>query len=70
MPHVPVDKPVAKEALRSKVNQAGMALNRINGMIAELVDEGLLHEWRVARKGTNPQRLIARFAQPEPELLK
>jgi hypothetical protein len=70
MPHVPVDKPITKEALRSKVNQAGLALNRINGMIAELIDDGLLYEWRVARKGTNPQRLIARFAQPEPELLK
>ena len=65
-----MDKPITKEALRSKVNQAGIALNKINGMIAELLDEGRLHEWRVRRKGTNPQRLIARFPQPEPELVK
>ncbi len=70
LPHVPLDKPITKEALRSKANQAGIALNRINGMIAELLDEGSLFEWRVPRKGTNPQRLIARFAQPEKELLK
>jgi hypothetical protein len=70
MPHVPVEKAITKEALRSKANQAGIALNRINGMIAELVDEGRLFEWRVRRKGTNEQRQIARFAQPEPELLK
>ena len=70
LPHVPTDKPVTKEALRSKANQAGIALNKINGLIAELVDEGRLYEWRVKRKGTNPQRMIARFAQPEPELIE
>lgn len=70
MPHVPVGKPITKEALRSKANQAGIAVNRISGMIAELLDEGRLFEWRMPRKGTNPQRLIARFAQPDPELFK
>ncbi len=70
MPHVPTDKPITKEALRSKANQAGIALNKINGLVAELVDEGRLYEWRVKRKGTNPQRMIARFPQPEPELIE
>jgi hypothetical protein len=70
MPHVPTDKAILKEALRSKANAAGIALNKINGMIAELVQEGRLFEWRVARKGTNPQKLIARFAQPPEELIK
>jgi hypothetical protein len=69
MPHVPTDKPIAKEALRSKANQAGIALNKINGLIAELLDEARLFEWRVHRKGTNPQRLVARFPQPQPQLL-
>lgn len=68
LPHVPVDKAISKEALRSKANQAGIALNKINGLIAELIEDGRLHEWRVRRKGTNPQRLIARFKQPELEL--
>ncbi len=70
LPHVPIDKPITKEALRSKANRAGIALNKINGLIAELVEDGKLHEWRVRRKGTNPQRLLARFAQPEEELLE
>jgi hypothetical protein len=69
MPHVPLDKPISKDALRSKANQAGIALNKINGLIAELVADGSLFEWRVYRKGTNPQRLIARKPQPEPELI-
>jgi hypothetical protein len=70
MPHVPLDKPISKDVLRSKANRAGIALNKINGLIAELVEDGQLHEWRVRRKGTNPQRLLARFPQPEEELLE
>jgi hypothetical protein len=70
MPHVPVDKPITKEALRSKCNAAGMALNKINGFIAELVDEGRLYEWGVPRKGTNPQKVISRSAKPAEELIK
>jgi hypothetical protein len=68
LPHVPLDKPISKDALRSKANRAGIAINKINGMIAELVAEERLYEWREPRKGTNPQRLIARKPQPEPEL--
>jgi hypothetical protein len=70
MPHVPVEKSITKEALRSKANQAGIALNRIIGMIAELIEEERLFEWRIPRKGTNAQRALARFPQPERELLK
>lgn len=70
LPHVPLEKPISKEALRSKANQAGIALNKINGLIAELIGEERLFEWRVQRKGTNPQRLIARCKQPEPELVQ
>ena len=39
-------------------------------MIAELIEDGRLFEWRKARKGTNPQKLIARFPEPPPELDK
>jgi len=38
-------------------------------LIAELVEDERLFEWRVPRKGTNPQRLVARFQQPDPALL-
>jgi len=70
IPHVPPDKPITKDALRSKCNAAGIALNKINGMIAELVDEGRLFEWRRPRKGTNPEKLISRRAQPQEDLIK
>jgi hypothetical protein len=39
-------------------------------MIAELIDEGRLFEWRRPRKGTNPEKLISRKAQPPDELIK
>ena len=70
LPHVPVDEPIGKEALRSKANSAGIALNRINGLIAELVAEGVLYEWRVGRSHTNALRLVARFPQPQEEFTK
>jgi hypothetical protein len=67
--HVPPDKPISKEALRSKANGAGIALNRINGLIAELMADGSLHEWRVKRPRTNPLRMLSRTPQPPDELL-
>jgi hypothetical protein len=70
MPHVPREKPISKEALRSKANRAGIAVNKINPMIAELIEDGRLFEWQKRRKGTNNEKLIARFAQPEEELIK
>ena len=33
-----------------------------------LSEDGTLHEWRVRRKGTNPQRLLSRQPQPEEQL--
>ncbi len=67
--HVAPNKTISKDALRSKANAAGIALNKINPMIAELVEEGSLYEWREKRKGTNPKILFARNPQPEPELI-
>ena len=68
--HVPPEKPIAKDLLRAKANGAGIALNKINPMIAELVGDGDLHEWREKRKGTNQKISFARFPQPEPALIK
>ena len=64
MPHVPVDKPISKEALRGRANAAGIALNRINALIAELLDDGTLHLWTEKRPGTNPRKLLSRTPQP------
>jgi hypothetical protein len=68
MPHVPTDKPISKDALRSKANSAGIAFNKINPLIAELIDEGKLHEWKENRPGTNPRKLLSRSPQPPAEL--
>jgi hypothetical protein len=72
--HVTPDKPIAKDALRSKANGAGIAWNKINPLIAELLDAGELHEWREKRPGTNPKVSFARFPQsqpqPQPELIE
>ena len=66
--HVPTDKPIWKDALRSKANGAGIAVNKINPLIAELIDEGVLHEWLVKRSGTRPKIMLARFPQADGEL--
>ena len=70
MPHVPLDKPVPKSALRDKANAAGIAVNRINALIEELLDEGTLHLWKEKRPGTNPRKLLSRTPQPAEELVK
>ena len=70
MPHVPVKEAIGKEALRSKANGAGIALNRINGFIAELVEEGRLFAWRVKRSRTNAMWMIGRSLPPPEELIK
>jgi hypothetical protein len=67
--HVAPNKAIPKDVLRAKANAAGIALNKINPMIAELVEDGSLYEWREKRKGTNPKILFARNPQPEPELI-
>lgn len=68
MPHIPLDKPISKEALRSKANVAGIAFNRINSLIAELLDDGTLHEWKERRTGTNARKLLSRIPQPPDQL--
>jgi len=64
MPHVPVDKPISKDTLRNKANAAGIALNKINPLIAELLDDGTLYEWQEKRPGTNARKLLSRTPQP------
>jgi hypothetical protein len=70
LPHVPMDKPISKESLRGKANAAGIALNKINPLIAELIDDGALFEWQETRTGTNARKLLSRKPQPPEELTK
>ena len=66
--HVPLGRPIAKEALRSKANSAGISLNKVNGLVEELIEADLLHEWQVKRGGTRPKIMVARFPQHAGEL--
>ncbi len=70
MAHVPTDKPISKEMLRTKANGAGIALNRINPLIEELISDGRLHPWTEKRSGTNPRKLLARSPQPVKDLIE
>jgi hypothetical protein len=70
LPHVPMDKPISKESLRGNANAAGIALNKINPLIAELIDDGALFEWQEKRQGTNARKLLSRKPQPPEELTK
>ena len=66
--HVPLREPIGKAALRSKANGAGLGLNKVDGLIAELIEAGLLHEWQVKRDGARPKIMVARFPQRAGEL--
>ena len=67
--HVPVGEAISKNELRDKANAAGIAFNRINPLIEDLVGDGSLFVWSVKRKGTSPRILLARFPQAEGELV-
>ena len=62
--HVPLKTPIPKQELRAKANGAGIALNRINPLIEELLDDGSLFAWTISRPGRSPQTQLARFPQP------
>ncbi|MBC8095865.1 MAG: hypothetical protein H7Y43_08630, partial [Akkermansiaceae bacterium] len=70
MPHVPLDKPIAKEQLRSKANAAGIALNKINPLLAELIEVERLFDWQEKRSGTNPRIMLSRHPKPESDMIK
>lgn len=65
MAHVPVDKPILKDALISKAQTAGIGIVKAKGYIAELLDEGRLHEWAIARAKKKAAVAVARVPQPD-----
>jgi hypothetical protein len=65
MAHVPTGEAISKSVLRDRAHAAGIALNRINPLIDDLVHERRLFVWLVKRPGTNAQILLARFPQAE-----
>lgn len=60
---VPMDEAIPKLALIERANLNGFGLNHAKRLLADLIADGELHEWRVARKGTNPEIRIARREQ-------
>lgn len=68
MPHIPLGKPIPKETLRAKANAAGIALNRINPLVEELLDDGTLHEWTEKTRGKNTRKVLSRSPKPLEEL--
>ena len=66
---VPGDRPISKDALISLAKtRKDIGEKRAKGFLAELLDAEEVFEWRVARKGTNPKRFIARRPQEGEDL--
>ena len=65
MAHVPTDKPIDKNELKTKANKAGIPQNSVFPLIDQGIEKGLLYEWLIKRPKTNPKKQIARFAQPQ-----
>jgi hypothetical protein len=68
MPHVPPGKPIRQKVLMSKLQTAEFGINKAQGFIEELVEDGLLFKWHQKRNNAPPEVLYARDPQPEPEL--
>jgi hypothetical protein len=61
---VPLESPMEKDLLISRARGKQIGEKRTCGLIAELVAEGRLFEWRIARPRTNPKPALARDPQP------
>jgi hypothetical protein len=60
---VPFDEEIPKQALLERASLNGIGVNRARRLLDDLIQGGELYEWRVARKGTNPEIRIARREQ-------
>jgi hypothetical protein len=57
---VPLDEPIPKVALLERANRLGCGINRAKLLLAALLAEGELFEWRKSRAKARPEVLIAR----------
>lgn len=60
---VPMEGAIPKNALLSKAQSAEIGQGRARGLLAELVTDGKLHEWRIPRRKSNPEIQISRHEQ-------
>jgi hypothetical protein len=58
--HVPLDRPIAKNALIYTCSKNGVGKNATRDAIDALVNDGTLYEWRKPRSGTQPEKYLAR----------
>ena len=61
--HVPIDEPIDKNVLRKNANKSGIALNMINPLVDQAIEQGLLYLHLKKRSGTNPLKQLARYPQ-------
>jgi hypothetical protein len=70
MAHVPINEPIEKKALASKCKTSGMSVRGADGLIAEAIESGQLHEWKFKRNNGPWKKCLGRQPQPpekEPE---
>jgi AAA domain len=60
---VPIDEPIPKNALLERARLAGFPINPTRTLLSELVRTEELYEFRIPRKGTNPEVSISRREQ-------
>jgi hypothetical protein len=60
---VPSDEPIPKNALLERARLSGFPINPTRTLLSELIRTEELYEWRIPRKGTNPEVLISRKEQ-------
>jgi hypothetical protein len=65
---VPTEGAIPKNALVSVARSIGIGFNRARGFIAELVNAGKLHVYKVKRPKTNPEIHISRHPPPDSEV--
>lgn len=62
---VPATGALPKTVLIEKASAKGIGTNRSRAFLDEMLASGQLHEWRVKRSGTNPEKWISRHRQKE-----
>lgn len=61
--HVPMSGAVPKDELLARWNKRGIGQKKCTAIIAVMLADQVVFEWRVARSGTRPQLLISRKEQ-------
>jgi hypothetical protein len=66
---VPLEGAIPQTVLFAKAQASGIGQKKARAFLDELLEEGTVHLWLVARKGTNHEKRIGRQPQGDPELI-